>query len=124
MAPVLNLTSTGPRAAARLQPCPGPAAAAPASSPAPGSGAPCHSGRVLPSAPRQPVLRRGRGRGGARAAAAAAAVFAGGEIVEVEALKGIRAVEVAEGERPRVEYLVAWKDGSDDTWCVRRPTSV
>ena len=39
----------------------------------------------------------------------------GGDIVEVESLKGIRAVR-EDDERPRVEYLVAWKDGSPDTW--------
>lgn len=38
-----------------------------------------------------------------------------GEIVEVEALKGIRVLKGDE-ERPQVEYLVAWKDGSPDTW--------
>lgn len=38
-----------------------------------------------------------------------------GEIVEVKALKGIRVLKGDE-DRPRVEYLVAWKDGSPDTW--------
>ena len=37
------------------------------------------------------------------------------DIAEVEALKGIR-VEEEEDGRPRIEYLVKWKDGSDDTW--------
>jgi signal recognition particle 43 kDa protein len=38
-----------------------------------------------------------------------------GEIVDVESLKGIRAL-VDQEDRPLVEYLVAWKDGSPDTW--------
>ena len=42
-------------------------------------------------------------------------VFSGGEIVEVEDLRGIRVVQ-EEGVPPRVEYLVQWKDGSEDTW--------
>ena len=46
-----------------------------------------------------------------------AAVFSGGEIVEVKELKGIRVV-AGEGGRPQVEYLVAWKDNSADTWWV------
>jgi hypothetical protein len=42
-------------------------------------------------------------------------VFSGGEIVEVEELKGIR-VTKGENELPMVEYLVKWQDGSPDTW--------
>lgn len=42
-------------------------------------------------------------------------VCSGGEIVEVEDLKGIRVMTEEDG-RPRVEYLVQWKDGSPDTW--------
>jgi len=38
-----------------------------------------------------------------------------GEIVEVVDLRGIRVVKEDDG-RPRVEYLVEWKDGSPDTW--------
>lgn len=38
-----------------------------------------------------------------------------GEIAEVADLKGIRVTEEDDG-RPRVEYLVQWKDGSADTW--------
>ena len=45
---------------------------------------------------------------------------AGGEIVEVQALKGIRML-TQEDDTPRVEYLVAWKDGSPDTWCASEP---
>lgn len=37
------------------------------------------------------------------------------DIVEVKALKGIRVMKEEDG-RPRVEYLVAWKDDSADTW--------
>jgi signal recognition particle protein len=37
------------------------------------------------------------------------------DIAEVEALKGIRVTEEDDG-RPRVEYLVQWKDGSPNTW--------
>ncbi len=43
-------------------------------------------------------------------------VFSGGEIVEVAELKGIRVVPAEENQRPTVEYLVKWKDGSPDTW--------
>jgi signal recognition particle protein len=46
---------------------------------------------------------------------AAAADVAGGDIAEVEALKGIRVTKEEDG-RPRVEYLVQWKDGSPNTW--------
>lgn len=39
------------------------------------------------------------------------------EIVEVKDLKGIRLKErTSEEERPMVEYLVEWQDGSPDTW--------
>lgn len=44
-----------------------------------------------------------------------ARVYSAGEIVEVEELKGIRVIP-RENERPMVEYLVQWKDGSPDTW--------
>ena len=37
------------------------------------------------------------------------------DIAEVEALKGIRITEEEDG-RPRVEYLVQWKDDSPNTW--------
>jgi hypothetical protein len=40
---------------------------------------------------------------------------AGGEIVEVKELNGIRVLK-NEDDTPRVEYLVKWKDGSPDTW--------
>jgi hypothetical protein len=42
-------------------------------------------------------------------------VLAGGEIVEVKALNGIRIMK-NEDDSPRVEYLVQWKDDSPDTW--------
>jgi signal recognition particle protein len=47
--------------------------------------------------------------------AASAVNVAAGDIAEVEALKGIRVSEEDDG-RPRVEYLVQWKDGSPNTW--------
>ena len=37
------------------------------------------------------------------------------EIVEVKALKGIRVMKEEDG-RPRIDYLVEWKDDSSDTW--------
>eukprot|EP00887_Chlorella_sp_A99_P004095 scaffold23.g4095.t1 len=63
----------------------------------------------------------GRRRGGRARAVTLAIVRAqaagAGEIVEVAALKGIRMIKPEEeGQRPRVEYLVQWKDGSPDTW--------
>ena len=55
----------------------------------------------------------------ARASAAPVGRQAGssGEIVEVAALKGVRVLKNEDGS-PRVEYLVAWKDDSPDTWWV------
>jgi signal recognition particle 43 kDa protein len=44
---------------------------------------------------------------------------AGGDIVEVEELKGIRVIENEENDPdkpPLLQYLVKWKDGSPDTW--------
>lgn len=75
-------------------------------------------------AARQPAARlqqRRRHSEGARRAAAprsrrAVLVQAsGGEIAEVDDLKGIRVLK-NEDDTPRVEYLVKWKDGSPDTW--------
>ena len=57
-----------------------------------------------------------RRRGAAlRCAASVRPVLAGGEIVEVKALNGIRIMK-NEDDSPRVEYLVQWKDDSPDTW--------
>ena len=50
-----------------------------------------------------------------RCAASVRPVLAGGEIVEVKALNGIRIMK-NEDDSPRVEYLVQWKDDSPDTW--------
>ena len=50
-----------------------------------------------------------------------AAAFGKGEVVEVKELKGVRIVPIELGEgkqRPEVQYLISWKDGLPDTWCV------
>ena len=38
-----------------------------------------------------------------------------GEVAEVEELHGVRIVGDAK-QRPQVQYLVKWKDGTPDTW--------
>lgn len=41
--------------------------------------------------------------------------------MEVKELKGVRIVPIELGEgkqRPEVQYLISWKDGLPDTWCV------
>lgn len=38
-----------------------------------------------------------------------------GEVAEVEELHGVRIVGDAK-QRPQVQYLVQWKDGTPDTW--------
>lgn len=69
-----------------------------------------------PAAAASAGQRRRRGGG----LAVAAGLFGSGEIVEVKDLKGIRVLK-NEDDTPRVEYLVEWKDGSPDTWCVFCP---
>lgn len=94
-------------------PCAPAAAAAPSCS---GRGVSEPAARTAGAALRRPA----RGRSVAARAAGRAAALSAGEIVEVEELKGIRVVPSAEdARRPTVEYLVKWKDGSPDTWCVR-----
>lgn len=45
------------------------------------------------------------------------AALGSGEVVEVEELRGVRIVGDVK-QRPQVQYLVKWKDGTPDTWQV------
>lgn len=45
------------------------------------------------------------------------AALGSGEVVEVEELHGVRIIGDAK-QRPQVQYLVKWKDGTPDTWQV------
>ncbi|KAG7668790.1 hypothetical protein Ndes2526B_g00491 [Nannochloris sp. 'desiccata'] len=67
------------------------------------------------SSPFASTLRLSNPRTTRYVALAASAANVAGDIAEVQALKGIRVTEEDDG-RPRVDYLVQWKDGSPNTW--------